>query len=76
MESIERAQWNVGQSLQDLSSTNRLLIEKRIDLENSSRDIIFEFSDHALFQTRLNLTIAPATSKQASHLDYREAAYR
>ena len=57
-------------NLPELARTNRVLIIKRMNFKNPSCDVIFEFGDHAFFQTRLDFAVAPSTTEQASHLDY------
>ena len=49
-------------------------IFQRVNLKNSSRDIILKFEDHALFETWLDLAIATAPREETSHFDNRETA--
>jgi hypothetical protein len=76
MEGIKRPQRNARQSLQELTRTNGVLIIELMNFQNPSRDVVFEFCDHAPFQAQLDLAIAPAPTEEASHLDYGKAADR
>ncbi len=74
MQSVEGAQRLIDEAIDEIRRDDRLIVEKRLDLQETSSDVGFERPKRVPLVFRRNLAGSLAARQKRPELDYGQAA--